>query len=127
MNILADTNAFIKWATDEKLPRKAAQRFEGAGSLFVSILTPWEIAIKVRAGKLRLTASHVESAIAAMGARLLPVTMKHIDVLYTLPQHHADPFDRMIIAQALAESCAVISTDLRFPLYKGAGLQVIWD
>jgi PIN domain nuclease of toxin-antitoxin system len=132
MNLLLDTNVFIYWLYGT-LPRRAKRRVERAGGLFLSIVSPWEIANKSsisgkRSGDLRLpTTSEVERGLADLGARLLPVTMRHSERLYTLPLHHKDPFDRMIIVQALEEECAVLTSDERFPLYQSVGLQVLWD
>jgi PIN domain nuclease of toxin-antitoxin system len=132
MNLLLDTNVFIYWLYGT-LPRRAKRRVERAGGLFLSIVSPWEIANKSsisgkRSGDLRLpTTGEVDQGLTDLGARLLPVTMRHSERLYTLPLHHKDPFDRMIIVQALEEECAVLTSDERFPLYKGVGLQVLWD
>ncbi|MGH9652827.1 MAG: type II toxin-antitoxin system VapC family toxin [Bryobacteraceae bacterium] len=129
MKLLLDTNVFLKWMNGEKLPKRAMSRVENASPLFISMVTPWEIAIKSnRSPKLKLPDSEqVLKGIDAMGARLLPITTKHTALLYSLPAHHNDPFDRMIIAQALAEDSSVVSSDERFPLYKSAGLQLLWE
>lgn len=98
--------------------------------MLVSIVTPWEFALRTNpsSGELRLpTTEETEQLLEDLGVRILPITMEHTDVLYTLPLHHDDPFDRMIIAQALAEKCPVVSADERFPLYRSVGLQVLWD
>lgn len=105
------------------------RRVEGSRVLLISMATPWEIAIKSnRFPKLKLPESEqVSEGIRLMGARLLPITTRHTGLLYSLPAHHNDPFDRMIIAQALADEHWVVSNDERFPLYKGAGLKVLWE
>ena len=132
MNLLLDTNAFIYWLYGT-LPPRVKRRVERASGLFLSVVSPWEIANKSsisgkRAGDLRLpTTREVEQGLKDIGARLLPVTIDHSERLYTLPLHHKDPFDRMIIVQALTEQCAVVTSDERFPLYKSVGLQVLWD
>jgi PIN domain nuclease of toxin-antitoxin system len=132
MNLLLDTNAFIYWLYGT-LPLRTKRRIERASGLLLSVVSPWEIANKSsisgkRPGDLRLpTNSEVEQGLADLGARLLPVTMRHSERLYTLPLHHKDPFDRMIIVQALEEQCAVLTSDERFPLYESVGLQVLWD
>src|SRR6266567_4182605 len=79
----------------------------------VSIVTGWEIIMKP---KLGLSAADFEAAIREMGAALLPVKYRHLDELASLPiqQDHRDPFDRMLIAQALAEDVPVVSADTRF-------------
>jgi PIN domain nuclease of toxin-antitoxin system len=94
-------------------------------------VTPWEIAIlnSEAIGKQRrieLPSRRVSEIMEAMGARLLPMSLIHTAAIHTLPLHHHDPFDRMIIAQALEERCPVVSSDERFEAYKSAGLQLIW-
>jgi PIN domain nuclease of toxin-antitoxin system len=132
MNLLLDTNAFVYWLYGT-LPPKVKRRIERTGNLLLSVVSPWEIANKSsvsgkRSGDLRLpTAGEIEQGLADLGARLLPITMRHAERLHTLPLHHADPFDRMIIVQALEEQCPVVTSDQRFPLYQSVGLQVLWD
>ncbi len=133
MKVLLDTNAFISTLLDERLPRAVRGFLEsGTTEIVVSIVVPWEIATKGnesfgRRRRLNLTTRDVKEAIETMGARLLPITIEHTEILYRLPILHRDPFDRMIIAQALEQRCPVLSADRRFELYKGEGLQVIWD
>ena len=90
----------------------------------VSIVTGWEIVLKP---KLRLSATDVEAAISAMGAVLLPIRFAHLTELSNLPfsDDHRDPFDRMLIAQAIAEDLSIISGDTRFTAYKP--IRVVWD
>jgi PIN domain nuclease of toxin-antitoxin system len=132
MTLLLDTNAFIYWLYGT-LPARVRRRVERAGDLAVSVVSPWEIANKSsfsgrHSSNLRLpTTREVEHGLKQLGARLLPVTMRHTELLYTLPVHHKDPFDRMIIVQALEEQCAVVTSDQRFPLYQSVGLRVLWD
>jgi len=130
VKLLLDTHVFLRIAVDQKdFPKHVARLIRKESSeILVSVVTPWEIAIKsAQFGKHKLpNTSQVNAAIQAMGARILPITMTHTDFLYTLPAHHADPFDRMLISQALAEGCTMISSDQRFPLYVTAGLQLLW-
>ena len=90
----------------------------------VSIVTGWEIIMKA---KLGVSAADIEAAIGEMGAALLPIKFKHLNELSHLPSYedHRDPFDRMLIAQALAEDLSIITSDTRFADYKR--LRVIWD
>jgi PIN domain nuclease of toxin-antitoxin system len=90
----------------------------------VSIVTDWEIVMK---SDLGLRSADVEAGIAAMGAFMLPVTFRHLDELSHLPirDEHRDPFDRMLIAQALAEDLAIVTSDTRFDGYKR--LRVVWE
>lgn len=129
MKLLLDTNILVYWLIGT-LPHKIKRRIEKASDLLVSIVTPWEFALKNNppSGKLRFpTTEETERILEELGARILPITMEHTDIIYTLPLHHEDPFDRMIIAQALAEKCPLVSADGRFPLYRSVGLQVLWD
>jgi len=129
VKLLLDTNVVVYWLAGT-LPPKIKRRFARVTDLLVSIVTPWEFALKTNppGGKLRLpTTKETEQFLEDSGARLLPITMDHTDMLYTLPLHHDDPFDRMIIAQAISEKCPVVSADERFPLYQSVGLQVLWD
>ena len=120
--LLLDTNILVKIANDS-LPVKVRSFIEKRQELLVSIVTPCEIAISPELQKR----GSVEKLILQLGAKLLPVNMSHTGLLSTLPQHHSDPFDRMIIAQALEERCPVVSSDQRFPLYKSSGLRVVWE
>jgi PIN domain nuclease of toxin-antitoxin system len=92
--------------------------------LLLSIVTGWEIVMK---NQLELSAAYVEAAIDAMRATLLPIRFAHLEELSSLPfrDDHKDPFDRMLIAQALAEDLPIISGDARFSGYKR--LRVFWD
>jgi len=91
---------------------------------FVSIVTAFEIAIKPSLG---LSTTDVEAGIAAMAATLLPIKFQHLDELSRLPLYtnHRDPFDRLLIAQAIAEDLSIVSSEMRFGNYKR--LRVLWD
>ena len=125
MKILLDTNVFIRLMAADRLPGKVERLLGKAGTdVFVSIVSAWEIVMKP---KLGISAADVEAGIAAITATVLPVRFRHIDELSALPAHgdHRDPFDRMLIAQALAEDLSVVSSDTRFEEYKR--LRVIWN
>ncbi|MBV8864925.1 MAG: type II toxin-antitoxin system VapC family toxin [Acidobacteriaceae bacterium] len=133
MTVLLDTNVFLFIARDGSLP-KAVQRIveNHSTEILVSIITYWEIAILNNESfgkrkRIEMPFRRVEQAVEAMSARLLPITINHTGILHRLPMFHRDPFDRMIIAQALEERCPVLSADQRFELYKGQGLKVIWN
>jgi PIN domain nuclease of toxin-antitoxin system len=124
MNILFDTQALIRWL-DDRVPRRLGRLLlKPQTDITVSILTPWEIAMKRQLG---FQPAQIMEAIEAVGARLLPVQLAHVEKLWSLPllREHRDPFDRMLIAQALSEGYAIASADERFSLYQG--LNVIWD
>lgn len=86
----------------------------------------WEIAIKVGTGKLALSGPYrawTYQALSALGASLLPITIDHADVQLGLPFHHRDPFDRLLVAQSLAEGVPVVSADAQLDRY---GITRIW-
>jgi PIN domain nuclease of toxin-antitoxin system len=90
----------------------------------LSTISLVEIAVKSALGKLRLSAEDARKAVEDLGIRILPYTSEHAFHLFELPLHQRDPFDRQIIAQALAEKIPVATPDPKFGLYKG--LKVIW-
>ena len=125
MRVLPDTNAVIRILRNGDLPR-AAQRLLSRPDTetIVSFVTAWEIVMKA---DLNLSASNVEAGVNRMGAAMLPVQFRHLDEYARLPvvENHRDPFDRMLIAQALSENLAVMTSDSRFENYMR--LRVIWD
>lgn len=113
-----------------RLPSKIRRRIQKPGTdVLVSITTPIEVAIKSNPpGRLPLPSPRqLQEALDLLQGRWLPMTPECAALLYTLPVHHKDPFDRIIIVQALKENCPVVTSDERFPLYKSVGLQVLWD
>jgi PIN domain nuclease of toxin-antitoxin system len=90
----------------------------------ISAISLSEIAIKSARGKLTFGQDDLNTGITALRLRVLPYTAEHAFRLFDLPLHHGDPFDRQIIAQALAEGIPVVTSDEAFRLYKG--LKVIW-
>jgi PIN domain nuclease of toxin-antitoxin system len=90
----------------------------------MSVISLAEIAIKQARGKLMFHKEDVAQGIADLRVRILPYTADHAYNLFDLPLHHADPFDRQIIAQALAENIPVITPDEAFSLYRG--LKTVW-
>jgi len=124
VKLLLDTNVFLRWMANTPLPRVVERQFAKNGTeKFVSIVSAWEIVMKPQLG---LSAADVEAGIAAMGSVVLPIRFRHLDKLSGLAiyQDHRDPFDRILIAQALAEDLSMVSSDTRFGGYKG--LRVIW-
>jgi PIN domain nuclease of toxin-antitoxin system len=125
MGDLLDTHVFIRVLVGSPLPRPVERALEKAGSeCYVSIVSAWEIVMKPQ---LRLTMSDVEVGIAALGAQVLPIRFSHLAALSELPmfEHHRDPFDRLLIAQAISEGLRMVSSDARFPDYKK--LRLLWD
>jgi PIN domain nuclease of toxin-antitoxin system len=107
-------------------PAAHAAITDPANDLLLSAATIWEIAIKVGLKKLALSMSYrpwMNKAIADLGLNLLPITVEYADVQAGLPQHHRDPFDRLLAAQALVEKVSIISVDAVFDQY---GVTRIW-
>jgi PIN domain nuclease of toxin-antitoxin system len=126
MRLLLDTVTFI-WsvASPERISATAMKEMQKRGTLReISVISLSEIAIKTSVGKLTFSYKDVTSGIADLKARVLPYTLEHCSRLFGLPLHHSDPFDRQIIAQALAENLPVVTADEKFNLYEG--LKVIW-
>jgi PIN domain nuclease of toxin-antitoxin system len=127
MNLLLDTNVLLRWLNGSILPKRLQTQIEKADSLVVSIVTPWELAIKLRRhpSQKLISSTQLWSGLNQMGARILHVQREHVERLASLPDHHHDPFDRMIISQAIQENFTCVSSDERFPLYKHAGLRLL--
>lgn len=129
MKVLLDTNVLLRWLQGDLLPKRVVTAVEKAESVVISMVTPWELTIKrsrYPTQKL-ITSSQLSTGFEQMGARLLHIQLEHIERLASLPDHHQDPFDRMIIAQAIEEKFTCISSDERFPLYKANGLDLLWQ
>jgi PIN domain nuclease of toxin-antitoxin system len=90
----------------------------------ISVVSLTEIAVKQTRGKLTLGKADAIAGVADLRLRVLPYGTEHAFRLYDLPTHHADPFDRQIIAQALVENIPVVTPDESFKLYEG--LKVMW-
>jgi PIN domain nuclease of toxin-antitoxin system len=118
VSLLLDTHILLWWLSDDPfLPTAAREAIASSESeVLVSAATAWEIAIKQAAGRLEAPADLLE-AVEANDFETLPITAAHALAAGALPPHHSDPFDRMLIAQARAESLTLISVDNRFPQY----------
>lgn len=116
MKLLLDTNALVRWHLDELRPA-AVRAVQRANLVAVSAVSAWEIAIKRAVGKLDLE-DLVEDIVAHNGFLALPVTIRHGDLLRDLPRHHGDPFDRLLIVQALEEGLTILTSDRAFELYR---------
>ena len=128
MRALLDTHALIWWLADEPaLPRTARQVIADTGNtILVSAASAWEIATKVRKGKLQGAATLASDFVAIVQREnfaLLPILAEHGIRAGSLPGPHKDPFDRMLIAQAQAEACPIISNETAFDAY---GVRRIW-
>jgi len=128
MRVLVDTHTFL-WALlkDHRLSARAKQiLISGEHELVFSLVSLWEIAVKMKIGKLNTVGSsvtYIRDEMAEYGMELLPIRYEHILELERLPLHHSEPFDRLLIAQAVAESLPILTHDEKFPLYP---VKLIW-
>ena len=126
MRLILDTVTFI-WAvsTPERLSRAAMSALRKPSAVReISVVSLTEIAVKQTRGKLKFGKADAMAGMTDLRLRLLPYAVEHAFRLFDLPTHHADPFDRQIIAQALVENVSVVTPDESFKLYEG--VKVIW-
>lgn len=128
MRLLLDTHAFLWFVlNDRQLSGRAlAAISDSANDVLVSPATYWEIAIKVSRGSYTLNTPYqdfIQDNIAANDFEILPIEVQHTAVVATLPFHHKDPFDRLLIAQALVEGMPLVSNEALFDAY---GVQRLW-
>ncbi len=123
MRILLDTHVLI-WHLEENPKRKLRHSEiieDGSNEVLVSIASLWEMSIKAGMGKLNLplemSLTKLEQHLVNLDFQILEIQTKHLDVLKPLPLHHKDPFDRMLIAQAISENATLVSDDEFFGLY----------
>jgi PIN domain nuclease of toxin-antitoxin system len=125
---LLDTHAFI-WLTenDSNLPNDSRLIIDTADLVYLSIASLWEIAIKLKLGKLSLQQSYesIGSVIDTSDILILPISFADTLQVRNLPLHHGDPFDRMLIAQAINNSLIIISRDTKFDAY--SIVQRMWE
>ncbi len=118
---LVDTHTLIwSFENNKKLPQKTKDIIDDANNeIFVSIASFWEIAIKISNGKLDLSVSLTQliEDVTLRNIQILPINPSHVLKVETLPFHHKDPFDRIIIAQSLTENIIIISIDEAFDSY----------
>lgn len=123
MRLLLDTHVLLWWRLNSRrLGRGVRDAIATADLVWVSAASGWEVAIKRALGKLRLDESLI-SMIETSEFQELPVTLRHAEQLGTLPAHHADPFDRMLIVQAQVERLTVVTHDRQFTPYD---VPIIW-
>jgi PIN domain nuclease of toxin-antitoxin system len=128
MRFLLDTHTFLWWVTDDARLSSQAHTLmtDGNNELFFSAASGWEIAIKAQLGKLQLpdnAPQFVMAQLAINAIEILPVQLHHALHVYTLPMHHRDPFDRMLVAQSQLEELPIITAD---PQIKSYAVNVIW-
>ena len=122
MSLLLDTHTFLWFINDDPRLSATAARHIGdpAARVLVSVVTAWEIAIKVSTGKLKLDRPLTRlwpESLARNEFEVLDVRSEHVMAISPLPLHHRDPFDRLLIAQAISEGLQLVSADVAFDAY----------
>jgi PIN domain nuclease of toxin-antitoxin system len=119
LRLLLDTHALLWWlAGDSRIESKAQDLItDPANDILVSSVSLWEIVVKVRVGKLEADIGEIVAAIDAQGFEMLDIHPKHLEELVGLPMHHKDPFDHLLIAQAIAEGLTFLSQDKHTSAY----------
>lgn len=128
MRILLDTHAFLWWISDSpKLSEGAREAIEdGRNEPIFSAVSGWEIAMKAGVGKLLLPdppEQFVKEQLSQNDLAVLPIHLRHVLGVYRLPDHHQDPFDRLLVSQALLEEIPLLSADPQISQYP---VQTIW-
>ena len=128
MRLLLDSHAFLWFILgDQRLSDRARLAIAAADTdVLISPATLWEMAIKVRLGKYKLPGPFgpfMDTQLTSNRIQLLPIEVRHTALLASMPFHHRDPFDRLIVAQALAESIGVVSVDAMLDAY---GVSRLW-
>lgn len=118
MRLLLDTHTVV-WAITE--PERVAPEALGLiesseNEVFVSVVSPWELAIKLSRRRIELPQVFYETLRDGQFS-LLPVTIRHTEAIVALPHHHRDPFDRMLIAQAQVEGLTLVTSDREIRRY----------
>ena len=128
MKVLLDTHTFLWWITDSpRLSARAREVIQDSNNeLFFSAASGWEIAIKAQLGRLQLPDNLEQFIVDQLSLNtilVLPIQLRHALHVYTLPQHHRDPFDRMLVAQSQIENLPILTTDSQIAQYD---VETIW-
>jgi len=112
MRLLLDTHIFLWYlAASRKLTKSVLTRIEMADVVYISAASIWEAGIKIKQGRLEANIDDLYEGIVSSGFVELPISAKHSVMAANLPEHHRDPFDRMLIAQAMCEPLRLITAD----------------
>lgn len=118
MRLLLDTNVLLWTLAGSPRIQSVSQLILAPESeVFVSTASLWEIAIKTAIGKLTADLGEIRQAVAASGFCELSIRGEHVEAIATLPMHHKDPFDRMIVAQAITEPMRLLTGDRQLAVY----------
>ena len=128
MKVLLDTHAFLWWITDNPQLSLQARNIisDGKNEIFLSAASGWEIAIKTQLGRLKFPDKpelFVSKQMAINAIQGLPIQISHALHVYNLPNHHQDPFDRMLVSQAQLEGMHILTSDSQISEYH---VKVIW-
>ena len=126
MNILLDTHTLLWALTDESRLSERVRKLLPNAQTWLSVASLWEILIKAQIGKMPLpqpTGPFVMAKLRLNGVQILPVKADHVLRIESLPIHHSDPFDRMLIAQGIEEKLPLVTADRIFARYP---VEVIW-
>jgi PIN domain nuclease of toxin-antitoxin system len=118
MKLLLDTH-LVLWAMQDskRLSSAARKQIRSADANYVSAASLWEIAIKASLGKLSVDSELLEQQLDVAGFQPLPITWQHTVQVHKLPMHHRDPFDRMLVAQAVSEPLRLLTHDEGLRVY----------
>ena len=120
MRLLLDTHALLWSLNDDQALGADARALirDPSNDVLVSMVSLWEIVVKARVGKLEADIEEIDRAIEAQGFDRLDIVPSHLAALAGLPMHHRDPFDHLLIAQALDEQLTLVSQDKNFAAYE---------
>ncbi|MGE5659053.1 MAG: type II toxin-antitoxin system VapC family toxin [Actinomycetota bacterium] len=127
MEFLLDTHAFLWYLLgDPNLGHTAKEAIDRKTNLYFSIASLWEISIKINLGKLQVNRPFEDlvKELQYLNIQILPLTVEDTEVYVALPLHHRDPFDRILVAQAMNHSLFLLSRDLAFDAYS---IQRVWS
>ncbi len=130
MRLLLDTHVALWAAVEPARLSKVARELLGDddNALLFSLASAWELAIKSSRSKIRLpipVAPFVASLLDQLDATLLPIRLEHMDRVETLPFHHSDPFDRLLIAQALCDEIVMLTADAALAAYDARSVRAV--
>ena len=128
MRVLLDTHVFLWWVSDDaRLSSVARNVIASSETVLFSVASVWEMAIKMRLGRLEIIDGDLESFLRMQLTEnrfdVLPIQLTHATALEALPLHHRDPFDRMLVCQSLVEEVPIVTADRSISLYD---VDVIW-
>lgn len=128
MRLLLDTHAFLWWVSDDPaLPNRVRRQLSAPrNEVFVSAVSVWEIVVKAALGKLTIplpAERFVPEQLVANGFEALPLSITHALAVDRLPAHHRDPYDRLLVAQAVTEGMTIASGDQQIAAYP---VKIVW-